>query len=675
MSSPALRPARLWLLSLGCAAALVAAQQATAASPVVPGSLPYQGLLLDGLGQPRTGSVDLTVRIYDAVFGGTLVYKQSFPSVALSDGVFSVQLGPAGEGSDAPANPLSTDLGVALGGDAGSTSPVRFLEVTVGSDGPLARTQILSSAYALRAASAATADSATTAQTADDVASVGGVAAAYLTQFFQYVDADGSAPPNYDPREGLADVDGDGLANFVDSDNDGDGLSDFSELQANSDINLVTPRITSVSPTKIFFDSTATVAVQGTGFQPGLSVAFGTQTPVPTSVTPTSFHVLVGPQPPNVVGVTVTNANGEFHTRSGLVDFTAVLAHTISLSANRATLAYDSGTGAVVLGGIQEYGVGVAAEAEFPLGSAGAVGQIGMTFDPGGNVAGLRCRSTGATCDLEILVDSNADRALEDETGILVETLIGGGNPSLQAADLATDPAGRWVAGYVRRKFGPDAVVAHDRNGDGDFADANEIVLVAAAIGGTSNPIPADLAVDSNGRVAYVYERPSSGTAIYVAYDRSGDGDYADTVAGNPELSILASGTLANCLATTFDAAGHLAVVYGNASGLTLARDNNGDGDFVDSGETTAIVSGTAASACDVAYRAGQPFAVLYHRSGTGMHLLLDKNDDGDFADEGEDQTLPATLNSGAEGVMVLNGSDRAIIAAPPGTIIHAVTN
>ena len=278
--------------SLACVVALATAQSVAAAPPTVPASLPYQGLLLDGLGQPRTGSVDLTLRIYDAVAGGVLVYKQSFPSVTLSDGVFTVQLGPAGEGSDAPANPLTTSLATALGGDTGPTSPLRFLEVTVGSDGPLARTQILSSAYAVRASSAATADTATSAQTADDVANVGGVAAAYVTQFFKYFAADGSDPPNDDPREGLADVDGDGLANFMDPDNDGDGLSDHEELLANSDINLVSPRITSVSPNKLFFDSSATVVVQGTGFQPGLSVAFGTQTPVPAE---RDIHFLPGP--------------------------------------------------------------------------------------------------------------------------------------------------------------------------------------------------------------------------------------------------------------------------------------------------------------------------------------------------------------------------------------------
>lgn len=176
------RPIHSVLIPTFCAWALLLAGPVIAAPPTVPASLPYRGLLLDGLGQPRTGSVDLTVRVFDAVVGGTLVYKQSFPAVSLADGVFSVQLGPNGEASDAPANPLTNDLAIALGGDAGATSPVRFLEVMVGSDGALSRTQILSSAYALRATSAATADTAATALTANDVANVGGVDASFVTQ-------------------------------------------------------------------------------------------------------------------------------------------------------------------------------------------------------------------------------------------------------------------------------------------------------------------------------------------------------------------------------------------------------------------------------------------------------------------------------------------------------------
>jgi hypothetical protein len=650
--------ARIQIARLAVALLLAIAPIAMAAAPTVPASLPYQGLLLDGLGQPRTGSVDLTVRVFDALIGGALVYKQSFPAVPLADGVFSVQLGPIGEASDAPSNPLTTDLATALGGDAGATSPVRFLEVTVGADGALSRTQILSSAYALRATSAATAD---TAQTANDAANVGGVDAYFVSQVYQYFNFDGG-PPTTDPREGLGDTDGDGRANFIDNDNDDDTLTDTNEMEDGSDINLVSPRITAVAPTKLFFTSSSTVTVEGTGFAPGLSVVFGTQTPSPTNVTPTSFNVHVGAQPAGFGDVSVTNANGQTHTAVGSFEFVNAVNHTISLLANRTTFAARPGTLEVVLGGNQEYGVGVAAEGEFAFGSVGSIGQIGMTFDPTGKVAGLRCRGGGSTCDVEILVDSDGDNGLADEVAIPVE-VASGGTPTLLAADLKATAAGNWVAAYVRRTFGPDVVIAHDRNGDGDFADLNERLTIDSGLGNANVATAADLAVDGAGRVAYVYYR-AIGTAIRVAHDRSGDGDYADTVDGNPELSTLATAT-PTCLGATFDGAGHLAVIWGDSAGTgaTLARDTNGDGDFTDAGETVAIVTGSSTTACDVDYRPGQPFAVLHNAGGSAslLHLKLDKNDDGDFADVGEDQTLVSS--AGTDAALALNGVSNALIA------------
>jgi hypothetical protein len=189
-------------------------------SPEVPTSIAYQGRLLDEFGEPRTGSVDLTLRIHDAVVGGTLVYRQDLPSVLLADGVFSVQLGPTGEATDSPTDPLTTILAAALMGDAGPTAPVRFIETTVGGEDPLARTQILASAYALRAWSAVSADTATSSS------QVGGFPSEWIAQLLTHTLADGSEPPNTDVREGLADPDGDGLANFVDPDNDNDALRD-----------------------------------------------------------------------------------------------------------------------------------------------------------------------------------------------------------------------------------------------------------------------------------------------------------------------------------------------------------------------------------------------------------------------------------------------------------------
>ena len=657
------------LIPTSCAWALLLAGPVIAAPPTVPASLPYQGLLLDGLGQPRTGNVDLTVRVFDAVVGGALVYKQSLPTVSLADGVFSVQLGPTGEGSDAPANPLTTDLAIALGGDAGATSPLRFLEVTVGTDGALSRTQILSSAYALRASSATTADSATTATTAvtaQNASKLGGRDAGFFEQYFAHtnLDIDSAGPGNDDPREGLLDSDGDGIANFLEPDNDNDTLVDSEEIALGFDMNLATPRALTATPNAAAFLDTTAVTVQGTGFRPGLSVAFGSQTPAPSNITATSFDVTVGPQGTGPANVTVTNINGQTSIANAIFLFASSLAHLVPLGDKQTTLAALPGTSVLALGGRQQYGVGTAAQLLHALGSKGANGQLGVGWSSGGALSAVRCRDLGASCAVEILVDSDADRNLEEETGIPIETLAPA-SAQLLAADLMLDPSNHWVSGYVRRTTTSEAVVAHDRNGDGLFTGPNEVALVESGLSAT-NPIPAEAAVDASGRVALAYVTATS--RVRFGWDRNNDGDFLDVIGGNPEVTTLS--TLgSSCIGATFDGAGHPVVVYSSGSSVYLARDLNNDGDFADAGESPAV-AGVNSSGCDVAYKSGQPLAVAYNAST--VHLLLDKNDDGDFADTGENTVLDKA--GAAEMELTLNGTDRAFIAVN-GFILIGITD
>lgn len=641
-------------LLAGLVLAILVAASAPAAPPAVPASLPYQGLLLDGLGQPRTGNVDLTLRIWDAVAGGTLVYKQSFPAVALANGVFTVQLGPSGVGTDTPSNPLTTDLATALAGDAGATAPVRFLEVTVGTDGALARTQILSSAYAVRASSAAAADTATNAT------GVGGFSAEYVTQFLTYSQADGGDPPNTDPSEGLADVDGDGRANFVDPDNDNDGLSDVFELSQGSDINLVTPTVTQITPSTGSDATPTPVTVTGTNFQAGLAFTIGSQTPSASSLTPTSFQAIVGPQPAGTVNVSVTLANGQSASLPGAFTFVtpppdtlAAYAHGVALGSGSTIaagydLAVPPGTTQVALAGYKQYGVGDAAGplTIHTLASHGATGQIAVAFDASNRLSGLRC-SDASPCVMQVLTDTNANGDLEDETPTAIETV--NGSATIESAQLTRNPSGGWVAGYIRRAFAANAVVANDRNADGDFADANEIVTIEAA-GNLGTPTRSALAVDAAGHVAYAYW--VSGVGVRIAWDRNGDGDFADTVGGNPENFLLATGNL-DGFHLAFDTAGHLAATFSGAGGQVLARDTNDDGDFADAGEQLVIGS----QVVHVAAATGQPLAI-----GFGSEVRIDKNADGDFDDTGERFLLTSAL--GNTGDLVLNGGNRLIAVA-----------
>jgi len=641
-----------------------------AAPPTIPTSLPYQGLLLDGLGQPRTGSVDLTVRVFDAVVGGTLVYKQSFPAVALADGVFTVQLGPTGDGSDAPSNPLTTDLATALTGDAGPTAPVRFLEVTVGGDGPLSRTQILSSAYALRAASAAVADTATTATnatTAANATNVGGISAAYVTDLLAQYNPDGG-PPALDPREGLADVDGDGIPNFLDSDNDNDGITDDQEIAQGHDINLRTPTVTNFSPTTLLWTSTGPVTVTGHDFVAPVTVSFGSQNPTPASVTPTSFQVTVGPQTPGSANVFVTNGNGE-HNGPYVFTFTQTVPHSLVLNPGpnnlQSSIDVRPGTSFLVFSAQKQYGIGNASSplAVNQLSSTGVGGQIATAFEPSGRLDGVRCALNGSNSSIELIADTNSDLGL-GETPIPIET-VAGTTTVLNSATIGFDSGGRRVVGY-QRSDGTTSLplVAHDLNGDGDFADAGELVSAGGAA--TPGQIASALAIDPGDHVAYV--RGAGG--VFVAWDRNADGDFADTIGGNPELLTVASGTSPSCLGATYDSAARLALVYAISGQLFLARDLNGDGDFADPGETTTLLA-SGATSCDIGWKSGQPFAVSYW-NGSAITLLLDRNDDGDFADANESTTVPSGF--GAALRMRLNGTNTAFFGVA-NVIASAPTN
>ena len=338
------------------------AVSAAAAPPAVPAKISYQGVLLDTLGMPRTGPVSLTVRIFDGLLGSaTLLYVQDFSGVALTQGVFTIEIGPTGRATAVPTDPLTTLLEDVFAGDLVS-GPDRFVELTADGDTAQARIQILSAPLALRAKSAETADAATTATS---VISINGLDPVALNQIFDHFDFDGGLPPNNDPSEGTGDTDGDGLANFIDPDNDNDGILDGVEVAQGSDINLVTPTVTAVNPSATDFAFPATVTVSGTNFDPGLSVVFGTQTPVPSNVTPTSFDVTVGPQAQGFFpDVQVAATNGETATASGLFEFSGFTPSVLSTSPSSAD--FDATVNVTVTGTNFEPGMSVTFGTESP---------------------------------------------------------------------------------------------------------------------------------------------------------------------------------------------------------------------------------------------------------------------------------------------------------------------
>jgi microcystin-dependent protein len=83
-----------------------------------PNSISYQGVLTDNSGQPLPdGSYQMKLRLYDAVTGGTIVWRDEDHSVQLVGGVFSTTIGGAGE---QPLPPFDRPywLGVTVGAEA-----------------------------------------------------------------------------------------------------------------------------------------------------------------------------------------------------------------------------------------------------------------------------------------------------------------------------------------------------------------------------------------------------------------------------------------------------------------------------------------------------------------------------------------------------------------------------
>ncbi|MEM7411326.1 MAG: IPT/TIG domain-containing protein [Myxococcota bacterium] len=298
-----------------------------AASAVVPGQVDFQGLLLDDTGQPVNGVVDLDLTLFDALSAGNAVWTESHAGVSVSDGIYAVTLGAM----------VTLTPEVLAGG-------FLYLEITVEGETLTPRRPLLAVPYAVRA------------DTAERVESVAGVAPAFIAQVFAHFDHDGNGLANSDAIEGLADVDLDGRANFIDPDNDGDGMDDAAEVAAGTDPNQITPQVTGFSPTRFDEDAVSVVVtIQGTNFdQPGLDVVFGSATPTPFNVTPTSFDVSVGSFPPGDAAVTVSLGNGESSAASYPVarvlrafvtsgTFNGLLGGTAGADAICATAAFNAG--------------------------------------------------------------------------------------------------------------------------------------------------------------------------------------------------------------------------------------------------------------------------------------------------------------------------------------------
>ena len=104
------------------------------APDAAPPRIPHQGIVLDSAGHPLTGPVALQFDLFESAGSTTSLWSETHPSVALVDGVYSVELG-----DTTPLNALLLD------------GAERWLEVRVNGEVLAPRQRLLSVPYALRA--------------------------------------------------------------------------------------------------------------------------------------------------------------------------------------------------------------------------------------------------------------------------------------------------------------------------------------------------------------------------------------------------------------------------------------------------------------------------------------------------------------------------------------------
>ncbi|MEZ4210186.1 MAG: hypothetical protein R3B38_00480 [Patescibacteria group bacterium] len=115
----------------------------------VPITMGYQGRLKDSGGTALSGTYDFTIRIYNALTGGSSLFSETHSDVTVTNGYFTLVIGSV----DASTNPLDLDFDTTY-----------YISTEIESDGEMSpRTKINSAAYAFRAGGIETAASAPSA--------------------------------------------------------------------------------------------------------------------------------------------------------------------------------------------------------------------------------------------------------------------------------------------------------------------------------------------------------------------------------------------------------------------------------------------------------------------------------------------------------------------------------
>ena len=423
-----------------------------------------------------------------------------------------------------------------------------------------------------------------------------------------------------------------GISNFADADNDNDGLSDTIEVAQGSDINVVTPSIATVQPNLVPLGVTSRIAVTGDFFLPGLALTVDGAATTPLNLSTSQFEFDHLATSGGALPITVALPNGEQVTSTALFsDPPDVVSHPITVTAGAFELDHRGDELVVashqrvaldtVTDGIDSFSTIKILTSNFP----GSV----IRLDPSGRVATLRF-SFGA---FRFVTDTDGNEVPETEW--VIESGFSPGTAGGSA--LAFDPSGNPAMFYARSFEGTTtAVVAHDRDGSADATGTNELLPLETL---AAFPALSDIAVDSLGRVAVVYQ---VGNDLRVAHDRSGDGDFDDVVGGQPETHTLSLGA-STCLGLAFDASDRLALVTSVASGPWLIVDDDANGAFSPAEQQLLPSDTTSPEGCDLI---GIPTGLaVAHNGGDpavpgAVRLFVDLDTDGAFTSLGEDRLI-----------------------------------
>jgi hypothetical protein len=208
-----------------------------------------------------------------------------------------------------------------------------------------------------------------------------------------------------------------------------------------------------------------------------------------------------------------------------------------------------------------------------------------LVFDGSGRPGGAYLRVVGSTATARAFHDRNGDGVFTGPNEAVTIELIG--TPTDALGEAAFDTSGRLAYVYYDGSSG-FVRVAYDRSGDGDFDDTFGGVPELGTLTAIATPACLDASFDGSGRLGVVY---GAGGVTTLAYDRNGDRDFADA---NESLALL-SGGATGCDVGTSASSGRLVIVHNPGNNLRLLVDMNDDADFLDALEDISLGSPTSA--------------------------------------------------------------------------------